>query len=558
MGTRCDNPEWERLNRDVLAAFGRWLKGQPWDVTFRSWFDDGRSGSPVALVSRTGEGRNDDVVMKFFLKGAKEVRQWKAAIDGTPPLFGTDHLTRLAEDSPLGDRDESPWIATVVLVGGDLSKFRPLVEAQSLLDASFAGTCTTVVGSVIEEWNPRPRRPDQVRDVAVSKYLARIFDPKRLEPGKPLRNWADAADIPMDAPLLRRPMSPDALPNPIALCTATTLLDDLSVRAQFGRAHGDLNVRNIYLETEPLRPKGYKLIDLGGYDADAPLARDPMHLLLSIGTEWLRHGIEAGSKMSSILVDVIVNPQVDQPGFDSYQRVSLAVHEAGRIWATRQSLGHHWRDQSLLALVGSALHFAGRDLQVGYDEGAVRGWFFDIAAFAARAYLMWTRAWQDYKDKHAPEFVPQRKKATEVSLPQQPPAAGGGPVRSRRRRDPDSNVVSFPGPRLRSISSAPPSDLQEVPGQGSWSNLIRNLDPAQFKPTDWTGLAASTEPLRQQLSLKRPTLPGDSERVNKLLVDLDRTLTSVLKPTATEYEIAAACRHATELCGWLRDLLNSR
>ena len=64
------------------------------------------------------------------------------------------------------------------------------------------------------------------------------------------------------------------------------------LRVYFGRAHGDLHLRNILMQVKPSpKPRSYKLIDLGGYNPRSPLARDPMHLLLSIALEWLKSGI---------------------------------------------------------------------------------------------------------------------------------------------------------------------------------------------------------------------------------------------------------------------------
>ena len=52
--------------------------------------------------------------------------------------------------------------------------------------------------------------------------------------------------------------------------------------ALYGKAHGDLHQDNILLPVGAQPEVGkYRLIDLSAYSADAPLSRDPGHLLLS-------------------------------------------------------------------------------------------------------------------------------------------------------------------------------------------------------------------------------------------------------------------------------------
>jgi hypothetical protein len=70
MGRRDNDEAWSLLDEPVRAALDQWLQGKPWDLSFRNWFNDGRSGSPVAVVARSGDGVDDQVVLKFFIDGA--------------------------------------------------------------------------------------------------------------------------------------------------------------------------------------------------------------------------------------------------------------------------------------------------------------------------------------------------------------------------------------------------------------------------------------------------------------------------------------------------------
>ena len=76
-----------------------------------------------------------------------------------------------------------------------------------------------------------------------------------------------------------------------------------------GVLHGDLNLGNVLMPVDPPRPREYKLIDLGRFSPTAPLARDPMHLLLSIAIEWLKGGIAPAMLLSRALIKVIVTPR---------------------------------------------------------------------------------------------------------------------------------------------------------------------------------------------------------------------------------------------------------
>jgi hypothetical protein len=50
-----------------------------------------------------------------------------------------------------------------------------------------------------------------------------------------------------------------------------------------GKAHGDLSGRNILIPSiSTVQPSNFELIDYDHYTEDAPLARDPMHLLVTL------------------------------------------------------------------------------------------------------------------------------------------------------------------------------------------------------------------------------------------------------------------------------------
>jgi hypothetical protein len=191
------------------------------------------------------------------------------------------------------------------------------------------------------------------------------------------------------------------------------------------------------------------------------------------------------------------------------------IREAGRKWAAEQSLGHHWSEESLLALTGRALTFAGRNLRVGgQSEDKVRGWFFDLAGRAAHAYLTATGAWEAYLDTH-------------LSLPSNV---------SLLRRQP----AAKPGPPL------PPD---------AGADLRRELELTHFDQASWTRLAVSFEPLRSCLAQWTSAAGERDAQVEDLVRALERTVVAVLNPGALPEQIVGACLDAEFIRGQLLDLL---
>ena len=82
------NPEsWESGLSDlpaVLADLTKWIDSVEYDLTVHKWFDDGRSGNPVALVLRTGHRTPEQLVMKFCGPGLRSRIRQASASWGSP------------------------------------------------------------------------------------------------------------------------------------------------------------------------------------------------------------------------------------------------------------------------------------------------------------------------------------------------------------------------------------------------------------------------------------------------------------------------------------------
>jgi hypothetical protein len=554
MGDQSKEQFWQVLSDEVRRGLDHWRSGQPYDIDPIEWLDGGRSDSQVAIIARPGPGFDDQVILKFAR--TSEVNNWQAAVSECPSDFSTQHLVAMTTHSPITSGRDNWWIAVLKIAGGDTSRFRPLVELVPNKGRVFAGACKSIVRSMIEEWNPAPRAHSP-GNVSRADCLNEIFDSSRVVPGKPLREWLDSNDMNWRDPLVRRSGWSEQLPNPLAFAAEADRMDDGEQRGVlYGRAHGDLHVRNILLPISPLQLKQYKLIDLGGYSSKSPLARDPMHLLLSISLEWLNSGIIAGSPVSRSLVNLIVRPRASTAEKE-YQEVSLAIHNAGYEWASKEGWGKEWTQQSLLFLAGCSLRYASRELLGVNDPNSARGWFFDVAAVAARAYLQEADLWDRYRDgctTHNLDPPPSSSKSHILSDAAEhlPDNAVSNPESDG---DPGAQILHFPGSSERHPDKIAKTRWQNLDKQGQWEDLADALREVTLDDRDWSTLAVKTGPLLEEVDRKRPPHPLHDEEIKNHLGRLQEILNRALSPETSSAEIRSACTRVDLLRGWLLDLL---
>ena len=177
----------------------------------------------------------------------------------------------------------------------------------------------------------------------------------RIEPDGPIPTWVTESGLPESPWLL---IGDDVVPNP-AIWAQTVLAEDLKVMAVLGNAHGDLHLQNILLPMTPIQPEEFRLIDLSGYGADAPLARDPMHLLLSTLLPVLDE-FSAGQKgeLLTILARLPYEERAPSLGLQGRYLLARGVYDAGLSAMTGAGMRDDWADQTALALSATALMFA--------------------------------------------------------------------------------------------------------------------------------------------------------------------------------------------------------
>jgi len=377
MGQLHDRERWaQRLPQAVVTALMVWLDGKTFSLRHREWFDDGRSGEPVARVVRErDDGGADQRVLKFFnAGGAARVANIRQASRDACPLhkpsdFGRRHIAEVEDETISLDK----WSAVFLhIASGNLDASQQLGE---LFDkADFPDYCATVVHSVLTEWNDNrvSRQPGRVADIVIGTMGRRQDD---------VLAWAVRHGFFARPPLVAMKGWPRRLPNPFRLVTGPEgqeIVEDLLV----GKAHGDLSGRNVLM---PVRPEvdadSYVLIDCDRYSDQAPLARDPMHLLVALALDKFD---EYGTTSRNEIASVLVNP--DGPSSaDRFQKISVAIHGA-RPRQIRQSWGREWDRQCLLSLIGVGLVHLGRELRTD-DPDEAKEWCFLLAALAAESYL---------------------------------------------------------------------------------------------------------------------------------------------------------------------------
>lgn len=377
MGSRCASPAWNDIPADELAAFDSLLRREERSITHLGWLSGGFSGSPVALVrDQLADKPSREAIIKFCARGGDEAQMIAAAYEAAPDRFRTAHMVKPGRQMPL-----YKWTAVFMeIAGGDLSSYKAV--AKYTTNANLTEICTTVITSLLKDWNADLK--DRNKDLEIKEFLQQVIGKDKLDRNSKLSAFTERVGIDWKREWIQRDGWPDWLVNPLALLSYS---ENAILHAVVGFGHGDLSVHNVLLATYPhLNAVDFQLIDYGGFGYRYPLTRDPMYLLISLATQWLR-GIKLPSDGSRILIEQLARHQVDtgHMGLSGYRQVINGIFRAGHTWAVSQQIGRHWLPQSLLSLIGCALTFIGRAVP-GLDSGAMDDWLFDLAAVIATEY----------------------------------------------------------------------------------------------------------------------------------------------------------------------------
>ena len=419
MGSRCKSPAWRKVPQQELAALDRRLEAEPINIKHLLWLSGGFSGSPVALIRMQRMGAAPaEAILKFCKGGADEVQGIFSAYDNALAEFSRAHMVRPNRDFPLHE-----WTAVLLEVaGGDLSSYKSIAEFADKQE--LADICAVVIRSLLSEWNAGSIPASN--DMGVGEFLEKVIGTNRLAGTSKLAAFASDSQISWREQWIKQGNPPDWPLNPLALTSSTG-----EVNALIGYGHGDLNVHNVLVPTEPeLNADGFLLIDYGTFSYEYPLARDPMYLLVSLATQWLKDITLPSRKSRALAMELArTGPQPPDLGLADYRNVIGTIFETSRSWAASQHQGRTWLTQSFLALTGVALTFIGREIP-GLETAAVNKWLFDLASVVAKEHLIDYSAtdsgWSALASHTAPyDLIQRTEPASRASLA---PEAGASPA----------------------------------------------------------------------------------------------------------------------------------
>lgn len=372
MGWLDNRAAWERvLPPAVVTALEGWLADTLYRLQLDDWFTEGRSDDPVARVLRVSDDDADQLVLKFFTEdGADKIRQVRRAWNESRDF--ADHLAE-PRDEVL---DLGKWRGLFQHVAGsDLSTVISLSKLRTR--PGFVDCCATIIRSIVTAWN-EGKTPVENRKVA--DVLTDLMGRRKAA----AFSWAqeNGIDIGGSAARVSQRGWPEVPVNPFTLLNGEAgdrMVDSLII----GKAHGDLNGRNILVPTEPdVAAASYVLIDYDRFDSKAPLARDPMHLLVALTLDDFSR-VGEGSRVD--LATALVNPHLENQHVEPFRRLSAEIRKAAAP-RPEKGLADKWTQQCLLALVGAGLVHLGRTLYT--DTPAIaKQWCFHLAALAAQSYL---------------------------------------------------------------------------------------------------------------------------------------------------------------------------
>lgn len=416
---------------DIVAALGEWAHTNALELEWHAWLS-GRSGSAIARVRSMEKTRSREQILKLIPPGLGklESRNVKLAKQLTPAPFYEMHIvpTTVSETLP-----GCSWYLHIQdIVGGNMSLWVPLANTMS--DPALGDHCASIIKSIHTEWNDG--RAPKHQGVKVHEYVrGAVAD--YLGPGRGLDLFAQEAeqDIEEPSPVVKIPGRDEHLPNPLTLLRPT----NEKIEIWSGLGHGDLHVHNLLVpKTQATDPQSYKLIDLGRFADDAPLARDPMKLLGSVAAEWLPD-LAPRTSLRRRLAELIVDPDATErtPPTVGYHEVSRRIHEASELFATTSGAGDVWPRQKLIALAVVALRLTSQPER--FPSLADRWWFFEVAALATRALHLDNRTSGNHHDTAAEIRSVVADHQPEVDVPaagrSEPTEAKIIPLRPRQRPD---------------------------------------------------------------------------------------------------------------------------
>ena len=372
----------ERLSEQEFGSLNLWCRGAKTSIRLDSWLDRGKTRAKVAVVYLRDNKGQRKVVLKYSPLGKRDFLDKEAfdmAAKSGPPGFAKAHLIaldRATDKLPMNGAEGSFILMKWPPGSKDCAAMSALRDSDAI-----SAACKAVTKSILVDWNESNDVPDNdIEGPTPTDFIREIVGDK----------CANGGAIHKVARTLRLLSSPtfDAqngqqLPNPFKAATAGSGLAGVRVYGIRGNAHGDLHPENILVRrTAQKKPpkffEDYILIDLSTFSTNRLLAVDPVHLMMSAIAWWLKDlSLDVKNRSARYLLD----PKADSSGIPSQLAATVrSIHKSGLDYAQARGLRDEWRTERLLAIIGCALLFAGRDF-----EGQDPEWFMQVAGMAVEA-----------------------------------------------------------------------------------------------------------------------------------------------------------------------------
>ncbi|MFG1948118.1 hypothetical protein [Nonomuraea sp. NPDC048826] len=366
------------------------------------------------------------------------------------------------------------------IVKDDLERWGPL--SRDLPPHRRAALLEEITRRITVPWNQT--QPDHQRVTPREAMEADLG--VRIQPGGKIHQWATRRKL-LDPARRWITVGPGGgkLPNPFQLMTLT----GPPVSTWYGPAHGDLHPGNVLVQLAG-ESVDFVLIDLDRYSSEAPLSRDPLHLLLTM-LDWDLPDLGAAEKHA--LIDLLVGEEGAGKPVHPDRRHLVEAYENAAAGGGGGGRGDLWRMRRRLSLVACALMFPVRLHTLKRDTW---WWYVQLAG-----------------------------KATEAVL------------RSMDIRLPDGEAVEVKPHQVV-------AERAEFSAGTDWDDLSTVLKRTFFDPRSWRTFAVSAEELAALLEGPPPPVDGHSKAITSYFRKLRILVQEGGDPEASPQRVAMIAKDA--------------
>jgi len=367
-----------RLEPSVVDRLQEWQQTTGNRLSLEAWITSGNTPAVVGVAMVTGSQPPAKVIMKACPPErltSREPRLHTEALAVSPASFSSNHLV----DQPFDTIESADkWRVLFQSIAGDsLRSMRPLESV--LHDDCLPELVSIIVSSLLHEWNPTY----ETHQVTPSDLLRSELGPK-LDQNGPLVEFASSLQV-AEAPWIRFGDSPsEVLPNALAWALNAEHWPSGAGEfwAHFGLCHGDLHPGNVLIRVAPApRATDFRLIDLSSFSSNHSLAKDAVHLLLSVIGEHLSEVASHQRDLLTLAMDESAHLPLELRGLrETARRVRKTISD----WqSSMHGMSDDWDAQFNLAFVAGSLEFVGRH---SLPPGK-RLWFYKLSCRALDRFL---------------------------------------------------------------------------------------------------------------------------------------------------------------------------